>query len=796
MRVPRSWLEEYVTLDMSDTEIATRLDSLGFEVEGVEAPGAEILGVIIAKILAVDPHPNADRLQLATVTTGDREVQVVCGAPNIAAGMVVPFAPSGASLPGGFTLDRRKIRGIESDGMLCSARELGLGEDHSGILELPADAPLGADVRPTLGLNDVVFDLSITPNRPDAMSIVGIARELAAAYGVELRTPTPPVSSPVAAMPEGEVHIDAPTLCQRFVARAVRVQVGPSPEWMQSRLRLAGMRPINNVVDVTNYVLLELGRPLHAFDAERIAGKKLVARAARPDEQITTLDGVTRTMGGGELLIVDGADTPQAIAGVMGGAAAEVREDTTSILLESAYFTPSSIASTAKHHQLRSEASARFERGIDPNSAVLGVDRAVELLTLVASGVAEAGHVDCSVAAFDPQVIALRPERTASLLGMPVSPAQCVEALSPLGMECSEQTDGTLSVSVPTWRPDLEREIDLIEEVARRIGFDRIPRSLPAARGTTRGLTRIQQERRLVQDVLVGAGIFEAMTLPLVNPVAVTAGGWDAPTVQVANPLRSEESSLRAALLPGLLSAAGMNAAHGTFDLALFELGMIFRDPGDDSQPLPTEEEHVAGVLVGAAPVAPSAKPQPYVPQDAVGVIQDLFGALRIANWSLSHGTDIAGFDPTAAATVIVDGNPIGAVGALRQQAVQAVNVDRAVIGFELNLEALHAAARTSEQFQPYSKFPPARFDLAFLVPGGVSAEHIVGVLRSTWSEWESEVRCFDVFQPADSEATTSLTFSVALRKLDSTLTDGEISEARAAGIAAVAEQLGATLRS
>ncbi len=385
MRAPLSWIREFTPLEADPVAIADALDNLGFEVEALEAPGREVVGVMTAKILEVTKHPDADKLNLVEVDTGSGTTTVVCGAPNVAAGMVVPYAPSGSTLPGGFTLTRRKIRGVISDGMLCSPKELGLGEDHGGILALDADAELGADVRDVLDLHDAVFDLKITPNRPDAMSMVGVARELAAHFGLPLTVPSPLIDEGGAPTASSvTVRIEAPDRCPRFTARRIAVTMGESPAWLARRLTLAGMRPISNVVDVTNYVLLERGQPLHAFDLDRLRGPGLVVRLAGDGERMTTLDGVERVLTSEDLLVCDAERRPQAIAGIMGGSEAEVHDATTEILLEAAYFQPLGISRSSKRLGLRSESSARFERGVDPNGVMTGSDRAAELLRLVA----------------------------------------------------------------------------------------------------------------------------------------------------------------------------------------------------------------------------------------------------------------------------------------------------------------------------------------------------------------------------------------------------------------------------
>src|SRR4051794_15043226 len=624
MRVPLSWLREFTPIEAPPADIADALNQLGLEVEAIEEPGRDVNGVIVAKILDVVPHPDADRIRLADIEFGTGQLRVVCGAPNIEAGMVVPFAQVGAVLPGDFKIERRKIRGVVSEGMLCSARELGLGDDHDGIISLPSDAPLGADVREVLGLDDVVFDLAITPDRPDAMGITGIARELAAHFGLPFevgeREPGPRRDE----LDGARVVVEAPERCPRFVGLVAGVTMGTSPAWMQRRLTLAGMRPISNVVDVTNYVMLERCRPLHAFDLGRLAGRGIVVRMARDGETMTTLDDVERELTSEDLLICDGERAPQAIAGIMGGAAAEVSDATTEILLESAYFTASGVAKTAKRLGLRSEASARFERGIDPNGAATGAARAMELLSEVASARPVEGAIDVYPQPIERPRITVRTERVNQLLGTALTGRDIAHYLVTLGIELH---DGT--AIAPTFRPDLEREIDIIEEVARRIGLDNITRTIPSSPAKIGGLTPLQRDRRVASDVLIGAGYDEVMTLPLIAHADVVArSALTEGLVEVANPLRAEESLLRPSLLPGLLRAVAHNASHGLPDVALFEQGTIFGAPADGDT-LPREVRALAGVRAGVVHRAPHEPDRPVSVHDVTAALQALADEFR-----------------------------------------------------------------------------------------------------------------------------------------------------------------------
>ena len=576
MRAPLSWIRDFTPVDAPVADLVSALNQLGLEVDGLEQPGAEITRVVAARVLNVEKHPDADKLSLVDVTTGAAETRVVCGAPNVVTGMVVPYAPSGATLPGGFTLERRKIRGQVSDGMLCSAKELGLGDDHSGILALDASAELGADVRELLGLDDVIFDLAITPNRPDAMCIVGVARELAAHFSLDFHVPEPHVTSDPTVARDISVVIEDGARCPRYLGRVARVTMGESPAWMAQRLVKAGMRPISNVVDVTNYVLLERNQPLHAFDLARLGGPGIVVRLADDGETMTTLDDVERTLTREDLLICDAARVPQAVAGIMGGSTAEVSASTTEILLESAYFERMGIARSSKRLKLRSESSARFERGIDPEAIAVNAARAMELLVEVAGARVAPDAADVYPAPVERERIRLRASRVNAVLGTRLDAEDVWASLAPLGIELAagDGADDAVTAIVPTFRPDLDREIDLVEEVARRIGFDHIGRTLPDTHGQVGALTVRQRERRLVADALVGVGLSEAITLSLVAPSDLERAG--APlerVVRATNPLRSEESVLRTAVLPGLLRAVAGNRAHGIGDVALFEMG-------------------------------------------------------------------------------------------------------------------------------------------------------------------------------------------------------------------------------
>jgi phenylalanyl-tRNA synthetase beta chain len=795
MRVPLSWIREFTPVEAPPADIADALNQLGLEVEQIDEPGREIEGVVVARIVDVVPHPDADRIRLADVDFGDGQVRVVCGAPNIYAGMVAPFAPVGAVLPGDFRIERRKIRGVVSEGMLASPRELGLGDDHSGILELPSDAPIGTDFREVLGLDDVVLHLAITPNRPDAMGITGVAREIATAFGLPYTVPEVEPDNVVDTIGDVEVVVEAPDRCPRFVALVANVTMGPSPAWMQRRLRLAGMRSISNVVDVTNYVMLERCRPLHAFDLERLRGRGIVVRLAEAGEKMVTLDDVTRTFTAEDLLVCDAERRPQGIAGIMGGAEAEVAEDTTEILLEAAYFEPSGVARTAKRLGIRSEASARFERGIDPNGTATGATRAMELFGQVAVATPSPHAIDVYPKPILPARITVRTARVNKLLGTGLPTDEMRALISPLGIDTEGDGD-TFEAIAPTFRPDLEREIDIVEEVARRVGLQHIARTVPSNPEKVGALTPSQRERRALADVVVGAGYDETYALPLVAPSDLAAAGFATDVaVEVQNPLRAEESLLRTALLPGLLRAVALNASHGAPDVALFEIGSVFLRP-TGNEILPEESTHLAAARAGRIGRMPHEPDRDVAPHDIVAVVRAIAEELRLADWELRATADAPGLHPVRTAELQVDGRRAGVVGEVARDVVAALGLPSPVVAFELDVSALGTATRQPRAYRPVSRFPPAVVDLAFVVDESVPAGDVLATLRAAAADVAERIELFDVFRSdALGAGRVSLAFAVSFRSPDRTLTDEEVATLRQRLIDAVVSTHRAELR-
>ena len=796
MRAPLSWIREFTPVEASTDELVAALNQVGLEVEGVEEPGRVVRGVIAARVVDVVKHPKADKLTLVDIDFGSDSTRVVCGAQNVAVGDVVPYAPAGAHLPEPFgVLERRTIRGVTSDGMLLAPDELGLGGDHEGIVHLDGSTKPGTDVRELLGLDDVIFDLSITPNRPDAMCIVGVAREVAAHFGLPLQVPEAHAPTDTTVGSDITVRVDAPDRCPRYLGRVAQVTMGPSPSWMAQRLVKAGMRPISNVVDVTNYVLLERNQPLHAFDLGRLAGRGILVRLAERGEHITTLDGVDRVLAEEDLLICDAAGAPQAIAGIMGGGTSEVSDDTSEILLESAYFERMGIARTSKRLKLRSESSARFERGIDPNGVAEHAERAMELFAEVADAKVAVEAVDVYPQPVERARIHVRTSKVNGVLGTDLRDTEILDALRPLGIEVDGGGDDITAVA-PTFRPDLEREIDIVEEVARRVGFESIGRTVATPREQVGVLTQRQRERRMVADALVGAGLSEAVTIPLVAPADLERAG--APLdrlVEAANPLRAEESVLRTRILPGLLRAVAHNHAHGLTDVWLFEVGRVFLAPRGEGALLPEEPTHLAAALAGTVRRRPVEDDRPVDPFDALDVLHEVFDALEIA----AGGTEAAGrpgFDPARAAAVLVDGQEIGVVGELDPGLLVALELTPPVVGFELDLDRLLDGRRRDRTFRPPSPYPPSTIDLAFVVEEDVAAGAVADTLRRAAGDVLEEVRLFDVFRSdALGAGRKSLAFALRFRAPDRTLTDDEVGEIRRRCVEAAAREHRGELR-
>jgi phenylalanyl-tRNA synthetase beta chain len=778
MRVPLSWLRDFAPIDVPFDELLAVLSELGLPVESVTHVGGDLTGVVVAKVAEVHRIEGADKIRRILVDTGEAELtQVVCGAWNFDVGATVPFATVGTVLPGDFKIGTRKMKGVESSGMICAADELGLpGGDHDGILLLPDSLPAGADFADAMGVvADVVLELEVNPNRPDAMSVAGVARDIAARLGVPFSLPGATLTT-IAGSDAVTVEVADQVACPRFTAQVVEgVTVGPSPAWLAQRLTLAGMRPINNVVDASNYVMLELGQPNHAYDLDKLPGGGLRVRMAHGGETLVTLDDVERRFSGDDLLICDAHDQPVGIAGIMGGASSEVTDETTTLLLEAAVFDPLTISWTSKRLALRSEASARFEKGIDRG----GVDHAVaRFVDLLGATVGERVDVRAADATADP--VRVRTDRVNAMLGTTLGDDDVKGCLDPIGFTTTVVSAGQLDVVIPTWRPDSAIEIDVIEEVARMFGYAAIEPTVPRST-LTGGLTRHQKDRRLVRQILAGAGASEAWTTTFVSAGELERCGLDpSEAVVVSNPLVADESLLRTSLLPGLLRSLAYNASHRALGVWLFEVGNVFQQPGD---PLPDEREKVAVALGGGDAT------------DAVSVLQVLLDGLHVRRWRI-EGDTAPGLHPTRTARVLVDDRAVGWVGEVDPAALDASSIPERVGWLELDLVALLQAPHGADQLQPVSRYPSSDLDLSFEVDEATPAGDLVRTLQGAGVDVLGDVALFDVYRGSGvATGRRSLTYRVRLQASDRTLTDDELAAARTALIAAVEQRHPATLR-
>lgn len=795
MRVPLSWLAEYVDIDDIDT-LANACAGLGLKVEAVHRPGEAFEGVVVGEVRAIADHPRADNLVLVDVVAGDSERRIVCGARNFVAGDRVPVALPGARLVDGVQIEKRTFKGEGSDGMLCSAKELGLGDDHSGIMVLPAGAEVGSDVREALGLNDVVFEFEIKPNRPDAMSIVGVARDLAALKGADLRLPDTTVveSGPPVEGTTG-VTVEDVLGCPRYLARVIRgVRVGPSPSWVQSRLSLGGYRPISNVVDATNFALLVLGHPLHAFDLDLLGEKRIVVRRASRGEQIVTLDLQERTLDPEDLVIAD-ASRAVAIAGVMGGAETEVSGHTTDILLESAYFDPVSILRTSKRHGLRTEASARFERGADPNAASSAADYAARLIAEWSEGVVAAGVIDRYPAPRQPITVSLRPGRANLLIGKRLSSGRMITLLDRLGFSPVKE-NGRIVAEVPTRRPDVTIEADLIEEITRLQGYDSVPARLPSGRYRAGSLTRDQLLIRRMRRHLAGAGLWEAQTSSLVGPddlarMDYPEGHEALDAIGLVNALSVEESLLRPSLLPGLVTAVARNVARRNLSPRFFEIGRCFVRADDV---LPAEPLRLGIAMHGVIAQEWHSAPRKMDFFDLKGVVEALVDVLRIPEVTYEPLESVP-FHPTRAAAVIIEGKSIGVIGEISPAIGARYDLPDVIAAGELALDPLLEAARLP-QVREAAKFPAGLVDLAVEVHEEVPAAAVVDTARSAGGDYLEEVRIFDVYRGEQiAPGNKSIAMSLRFRRPDRTLTDSEVHGWRDAIADAIAEAHGGRIR-
>jgi phenylalanyl-tRNA synthetase beta chain len=797
VKIPLRWLREFVDSDAPAAELAERLTMAGIEA-GVLPPATPALaGVVVGEVLEVAPHPSGGSLRLCRVSTGRDRFQVVCGAPNVRAGARAAFAPPGAELPGGRRIAVAAIRGVPSEGMLCSEAELALGEDAGGILLLEAAAPVGADLAGHLGLDDTVLEVEVTPNRPDCLAIAGIAREVAALTGARFRPPDVGVDEDATLGVAGwSVVVGDEELCPRYAARVVAgVTVAPSPAWLAQRLRAAGLRPINNVVDVTNYVLWELGHPLHAFDGDLLADRRVVVRRARSGETLVTLDGQGRTLTEAMLVIAD-ADRAVAVAGVMGGANSEVHAGTRTVLLESACFKPASVRRTAKTLGLATEASYRFERGADIEGLRQALDRAASLIARLAGGRVARGVLDAYPRPRPRVTLSLRLARVRQVAGACPPPGVAAGILRGLGLGV-EPAPGGFQVSVPSFRRDIAIEDDLVEEIVRVWGYGEIPSAPP---GRTAGLVR-RPRHLAVEDVvrrtLAAAGCHEAISLALVDPALLPPLGLapdDPRAVRLRNPLAADRSVLRPTLLAGLLEALATNVRRQAADVRLFEIGRVFESRGPDAQP--HEETRVAIAMTGLR------GPRTWFGGRARVDVFDAKGAAEAVVEALGRGevtvdaTEAPYLEEGRGAALLVGGMPVGVVGELHPAVQRAFDLPAPAFVAELSLDRLEALPGRAIAYRTLGRHPGVSRDLAVVVARDVPAAEVGRALRAIPSPFLRRAELFDVYEGTQVGAgRRSLAYALLYQADDRTLTDGEVNAMHAEVIERLRADLGAEVR-
>ena len=804
MRILERWLKQYIDFDIPPDELAERLTMLGLEFESVRRLDGPYNGFVVGEVLAKEKHPKADRLSVCTVGIGRETLQIVCGGPNVAQGQKVPVGLVGATVPRNqhdpagapFVLSRVAIRGVESTGMICSEYELDMGKDAGGIMVLDRDARPGESLAAYFGLDDTAFDLEITPNRPDWLSHIGVAREIAVLTGGRIRVPRPRLKE--SQEPAGKhlsVTVEDRENCSRFAARMIRnVTIGPSPRWLQNALRNTGLRPRNNVVDITNYVMYECGHPLHAFDHALLRGGAIVVRQARGGTPFTTLDGKEHALPEGTVMVCD-AEREVSIAGVMGGANSEINDATTDVVIEAACWNPSSIRRTARALGISTDASMRFERGADPNGVRFALDRAAQLVAELGGGTLLRGAVDVYPRKVRERTVPLRFPRVNRVLGTNLKKTEIVADLALIGITRASAKGDAGKFRVPTFRVDIDREIDLIEEVARVHGYDRIEP------GSTATVSYAQQFptsafRDEVRNALIGRGFHEAITNSMLSLKRARLGG-EVP-VEIGNPQNQEMGALRTSLLTGLLDTLAKNQNAGNPDMRAFEIGRVFSvDESGTPRPVENflEREMVCLVLTGSsAPVHWSSPKRDADLFDVKGDVEFLLSKFALDKSRLISYSTSKGLTDNALA-IEIQGSYAGYLGRVRGDVLAEFRIERPVFAAELDLAFLGLSAQ--KKYVPLPRYPRVKRDVAFTVDAGIPAEHLERTLRDSATELLRSVEVFDVYEGEQLPGgKKSVAFTLEFMSLEKTLTDTEIETEVGRVVAGVEKAHGAVLRS
>ncbi len=808
MKVSYNWLKDYVDIEMSPRELGHNLTMTGLEVEAVEPSGQSLDGLVVAKILDIQPHPQAERLSVCQVDTGKNKIQVVCGASNLEVGALVPFAAAGVKLPNGTVIKESQIKTVNSKGMLLAEDEMGLTDDHTGVMILPPDLAPGRPLSlqdvaiDQMALSDWMLDVAITPNRPDCSCVLGIAREIAAITGQRLKKPRIEIEEGLKPIEDlTSITILDPVACPRYAAGVIQdIVLGPSPFWMRYRLFLSGIRSINTIVDVTNYVMLELGQPLHAFDYDRLRENRIVVRRAVEGETFTTLDGESRILNSEMLLICDG-ERAVALAGIMGGLNSEIFAGTKNILLESAFFDPVTIRRGSKRLELSTEASYRFERGCDIEGVTIALRRAISLISSLAGGKVASGLIDNYPRPYIPYDIGLRINKTNRILGTTLSKDIIRSYLEALEMEVHDVSESEFKVRAPSFRVDITREVDLIEEVARLYGYENIPVTYPSIKPDQLVESPEIILRDKIRSIMVALGFTEIITYSFISPdfADVLGAKENSPLrsfVRLLNPLSADQSVMRTSLVPGLISTIKNNIIHDEKDLRLFEWGKVFHQKEGDQ--LPQEKIHLAAIVTGLYQHKAWHSDDRYFDFfDIKGSLEVLLKALGLEEITFKREVDIPGYDPDVSSGVYSAGTLIGRVGrvALKVMEANGLNTEDAYI-FELDIGAFLQQVPESRKFRSYSKYPAVFRDISLLVNQDTESDRIIKIIKKEGGELLESVQIFDLYQGEKlNPFEKALAFKLCYRSKKETLDGGKVNQLHEFIIEKLRQKTGGRLR-
>ena len=801
MRASLNWLKEHVDIHLSPDELGDALTMAGLEVECIIKTEKNFNNIVVGEISSLKNHPNADKLSLCQVTTGEHIYSVVCGARNMRAGDKVALALEGALLANGMKIKKTKIRGEPSEGMLCSEQELGIGQDSTGIMILEDDLELNMEIVSALNLNDHIFELNVTPNRPDCLCIIGIAREIAAITGKTLKTPK-------IEFKEGDettedltsVEVQDTELCPRYSARLISdTVIGPAPFWMRRMLESVGIRPICNIVDITNFVLMEFGQPLHAFDFDLLSGRRVVVKRADHNEVFVSLDGVKRTLSNDTLIICDG-EKPIAIAGIMGGLNSEVKEDSSTILIESAYFNPTNIRKTSKKMGLQTESSFRFERGIDPEGVMRASNRATQLIVDLCGGNALKGAIDIYPCLLPNKEISLGIKKTNRVLGTSLKKEEIKGYLNSIELDVRDFNGEKMNVGIPSFRIDLCREIDLIEEVARLNGYDNIPSTTPMARVASARMGSARVLEKNVKDIFSSMGFYEIVNYSFISPdsIAVLNVSSDHQYknyIHIKNPLKEDQSIMRTTLIPGILKTMQTNVFNNNVNLKLFELGTVFYL--NKEQKLPSEKKMLSGLATGLRyGESWNVSGEEIDFFDLKGILENLFKGVNIKDYNFLSAFDIPYLHPGKSSIITIENNDIGLLGEVRPEVLEGFGLSKPAYIFEIDFDLILKHALSDKWIRPISKYPPIIRDIALIVDDTVQSKDIYDAMIGLSNSLIEDIQVFDVYKGEPIPfGKKSLAYRIKYQSNERTLTDKEVNALHESLISVLVDRLGAGIR-